>query len=99
MASELIKLLSFSVTKAELFHLRTSDGKEVDFILEKPDGKLFAIEVKISEFVDKHDFKGIKLLEELVPNDFIGGVVLYSGKEVVPFGKNLWAVPFHILWQ
>lgn len=98
-ATELTKLLTFSVTKAKLFHLRTSDGKEVDFILEKPDGSVFAIEIKKSESVDKHDFKGIKLLAELIPNDFIGGVVLYSGKEVVPFGKDLWAVPFHILWQ
>jgi hypothetical protein len=36
-------------------------------------------------------------LAELTEKEFIGGVVLYSGKEVVPFGKNLWAVPFHIL--
>jgi predicted AAA+ superfamily ATPase len=98
-ATELIKQLSNSDLKAELYHFRTSDNKEVDFILEKPDGSVFAIEVKKSESVTIHDFKGINAFAELTKTDFTGGVILYSGKDVVPFGKNLWAVPFFILWQ
>jgi predicted AAA+ superfamily ATPase len=98
-ATELTKLLTFSDTKAKLLHFRTSDGKEVDFVLERQDGSVFAIEVKKSESVNLQDFKGIHELAELTSKEFIGGVVLYSGKEIVPFGKNLWAVPFHILWQ
>lgn len=97
-ATEIIKQLSNGDTKAELYHFRTSDGKEVDFILEKPDGSVFAIEVKRSESVNIADFKGIIEFASLTKNDFIGGVVLYSGKEAVPFGKNIWAVPFHVLW-
>ena len=98
-ATELTKLLTFSDTRVQLLHFRTSDGKEVDFILEKPDGSIFAIEIKKAESVNMHDFKGIQALEELAPKEFIGGIILYSGSQVVPFGKNLWAVPFHILWQ
>ena len=98
-ATELTKLLTFSDTKAKLLHFRTSDNKEVDFVLEKQDGSIFAIEVKKSESVSSKDFSGISTLAELTPKEFIGGIVLYSGKQVVPFGKNLWAVPLHILWQ
>ena len=97
-ATEIIKQLSNGDTKAELYHFRTSDGKEVDFILEKPDGSVFAIEVKRSESVTIADFKGIAEFAALTKDDFIGGIVLYSGKDAVPFGKNLWAVPFHVLW-
>jgi predicted AAA+ superfamily ATPase len=97
-ATELLKQLSNSDIKAELYHFRTSDGKEVDFILEKPDGTVLAIEVKRAEAVTLDDFKGIKIFQELTGKDFIGGIVLYSGKEVAPFGKNLWAVPFNVLW-
>jgi len=68
----------------------------VGLLLERPAGSIFAVDVKKSESVNIHDFKGILALEELVQKDFIGGIVLYSGKEAVPFGKNLWAVPFHI---
>jgi uncharacterized protein len=97
-ATELLKQLSNSDVKAELYHFHTSDGKEVDFILEKPDGSVLAIEVKKSETVNMDDFKGIKVFQELAGKDFIGGVVLYSGKDVAPFGNNLWAVPFSVLW-
>ncbi len=98
-ATELTKLLSFGSMKAQLLHFRTSDGIEVDFVLEKPDGGIFAVEIKASATVNIQDFKGIQILATLTGKEFLGGVVLYSGKQAVPFGKNLWAVPFHILWQ
>jgi uncharacterized protein len=98
-ASELIKMLSFSNSKAQLYHFRTSDGKEVDFLLERPDGSIYAIEVKKSESLSGNDFNGIKELEKLIPEKFKGGITLYAGKQVVPFEKNIWAVPIHILWQ
>lgn len=97
-ATELKKQLNNSDINAELYHFRTSDSIEVDFVIEKPDGSVFAIEVKKSEIVTANDFKGIKIFQELTGSDFIGGIVLYSGKEAVPFGKNLWAVPFFALW-
>lgn len=97
-ATELLKQLCNSDVKAELYHFRTSDGKEVDFILEKPDGSVLAIEVKRAETVTMDDFKGIRVFQELAGKDFIGGIVLYSGKDVAPFGNNLWAVPFFVLW-
>lgn len=97
-ASEITKQLSNSHINAQLYHFRTSDNKEVDFILEKPDGSVFAIEVKKSETVNADDFRGIKVFQELTGKDFTGGVVLYAGKEAVPFGENLWAVPFFALW-
>lgn len=98
-ATELQKLLSFSETKAKLYHFRTSDGKEIDFVIERSDGGLFAIEIKKAGSVHIQDFQGIQLLAKETGEKFIGGVVLHSGREVVTFGKNLWALPFHILWQ
>jgi predicted AAA+ superfamily ATPase len=98
-ATELMKLLSSSDRRARLLHFRTSDGKKVDFVIEGADGTVFAIEVKRSEIVTIDDFKGIQLMAQLTEKDFRGGVVLYNGKEAVPFGKNLWAVPIYILWQ
>jgi predicted AAA+ superfamily ATPase len=98
-ATELTKLLTFSEAKVRLLHFRTSDGKEVDFVLERPDGSILAIEIKKSESVNSRDFNGINTLAELAPKEFIGGIVLYAGKDAVPFGKNLWAVPLSVLWQ
>lgn len=98
-ATELVKQISYHPAHPSLFHFRTSDGKEVDFIVEQPNGSLFAIEVKKSETVSSADFKGIEIFASLAKKNFKGGIVLYSGNSVAPFGKNLWAVPLSILWQ
>ena len=49
--------------------------------------------------VEQSDFKGIDQLKQLAGKDFVGGIALYRGKEVVPFGKDLWAVPISNLWS
>ena len=98
-ATELVKLLSFSDVRAKLLHFRTSDHKEVDFVLERPDGTLAGIEIKTSERVDADDFSGLKTLAAVVGDDFTCGIVLYDGRDVVSFDKKLFAVPFETLWQ
>jgi len=97
-ATDLLKLIAASDQKLELFHFRTSDNKEVDFVLEQASGQLAGVEVKNSDRVDASDFKGLGALQSATGNDFICGVVLYRGKDVVPFGKNLWAAPISNLW-
>jgi predicted AAA+ superfamily ATPase len=97
-ASELIKQLTYSEHQTDLLHFRTSDNKEVDFVLEKPDGSLVGIEVKARDNVSLDDFKGLKELEVQTREDFRCGVVLYRGKNTIPFGENLWAVPINALW-
>ena len=98
-ASELRKLLSFSGIRAELRYFRTDSGKEVDFVLERPDGSLAGIEVKTSDYVNSDDFKGLETLRDITKDDFICGVVLYTGNNVVSFGGGLLAVPLSALWQ
>lgn len=98
-ATELIKLISFNDIRANLLHFRTSDGVEVDFVLERPDGTLVAIEVKTADRVSASDFKGINMLKEIAKQDFICGIVLYGGKDIVPFGENLFALPLSLLWS
>ena len=98
-ACELSKLLSFSDMRAELFHFRTADGKEVDFVLERPDGSVAGIEVKASRRVVSADFKGMQSLRDIAKDNFVCGVVLYDGESVVPFGEKFLAVPISALWQ
>jgi len=95
----LLKLLTFSDIRAKLLHFRTSDGKEVDFILERPDGTLAGIEIKTSTRVDSADFKGLKELQAATGNDLQCAIVLYAGKDIVPFGEKHFAIPLSALWQ
>jgi predicted AAA+ superfamily ATPase len=96
--SELKKAATWSTTKPNFYHFRTNDGREVDIILENRAGQIVAIEIKGSDTVGISDFKGIKYLQEKVPDRLIKGIVLYTGSQMVPFGNNLYAIPIPYLW-
>jgi predicted AAA+ superfamily ATPase len=96
---ELKKQLAWSETLPNLYHFRTTADKEVDIVLEAPDGRIVGVEVKSSGDVNAHDFAGMKELAEIAGNKFHRGIVLYTGRETVSFGPNLAAIPISALWQ
>jgi predicted AAA+ superfamily ATPase len=96
-ATEIMKNAS-SIIDLEVSHFRTSDKKEVDFVLEKGND-VIGIEVKLSSTPDIHDFSGLKILKEATGNRFKKGVIIYTGTEMVPFGEDLWAIPVSYLWE
>jgi hypothetical protein len=61
-------------------------------------GQITGIEVKASATVDSKDFKGLRHLQKTESSTFQRGIVLYAGREVVPFGDKLWAVPLSVWW-
>lgn len=97
-ASELLKQLVYFEYSTNLLHFRTSDNKEVDFVLQKPAGNLCGIEVKAKDSVSADDFKGLKELQAQTGKDFACGVVLYRGRNTIAFADKLWAVPLSALW-
>lgn len=96
--SELLKHVAFSRQGLSLWHYRTQSHIEVDFILENRQGQITGIEVKASATVDGKDFKGLRHLQETESAIFQHGIVLYAGRELVPFGDRLWAVPLSVWW-
>jgi predicted AAA+ superfamily ATPase len=99
-AQELMKQRTWSRTRPEIYHFRDYVGNEVDFVLEAPGRKmLVGIEVKSSATVGPNDFKGLKVLSETLGEQFHRGIVLYTGQSIVPFGKNLHAIPMSALWN
>ena len=97
-ATELKKQLAL-MDDGMLFHLRTSDLKEIDFLIEKRNGGILAIEIKAAQTVMPDDFKHIRFLQNALPEKFVKGVVLYSGEKIIEFGKDLYAIPITALWQ
>ncbi len=96
---ELRKQISWSKTRPQMFHFRTHTGEEVDIILENAAGEIVGVEVKATASVGASDFKGLRTLSEAAGTRFRRGIVLYTGAETVPFGKNLHAVPIPSLWH
>lgn len=95
---ELTKLVAWSQVRPSLFHMRTSAGLEVDIVMENRRRELVGIEVKAAMTLSDSDFKGLRALREAVGDRLRCGVVLYGGRETLPFGKGLWAMPIQALW-
>jgi predicted AAA+ superfamily ATPase len=98
-ASELLKQLTWSRTPATLLHFRTHSGREVDLVLERDDGRIVGVEVKAAATIGAAEFRGLEALREAAGKRFHRGVVLYAGREALPFGPGLWALPLGALWQ
>ncbi|MCC6745404.1 MAG: ATP-binding protein [Acidobacteria bacterium] len=96
---EIFKLASWSAAKPAISYFRTSDGREVDVVVETRSGDVAGIEVKAGQTVTSSDFRGLRTLADLTGPRFAGGVVVYTGAETVAFGERLFAVPVSRLWR
>lgn len=96
--AELLKHVAFTDLGLTLWHYRTQNQIEVDFVLENRAGELVGIEVKAGATVSAGDFRGLRHLQETEAGRFRRGFVLYAGREIVPFGDQLWAMPLSMWW-
>jgi hypothetical protein len=96
---ELARQLTWSDQRCRLFHYRTKDKVEVDALLETPDGRVVGIEVKAGATVRAEDLAGLRHLANQIGDRFVGGYVLYTGQQTLPFGPKLRAIPLDALWR
>lgn len=96
---ELRKQATWADMRVGLYHYRTTAGQEVDIVLEDPAGSLAGIEVKSAATVHSKDFSGLRALAEDSGKQFLRGIVLYGGDQVVSFGERLVAAPIPALWR
>ena len=96
---ELMKLAANSEARPSLFHFRTSSGQEVDVVMENRRRDLVGVEIKSAATVADADFRGLHAFANLAGKRLRAGVVLYAGRETLPFGDRMWAVPLEALWS
>jgi len=91
---ELQKHLAYRQKSGTLYHYRTNDKKEIDFILEV-DNELIACEVKQSGSIKKDDFKHIIDFQSRCGQKCLG-IVFYNGERVREFSEDLVAIPLGV---
>jgi uncharacterized protein len=97
-ALELFKHASWSEKLVKLYHYRSQQGQEVDMVIENKQGAIVGVEVKRSGTPSPKDFSGLKAIKESLKEKFVRGVLVYTGNEIIPFEKNLHAIPIqHLL--
>jgi predicted AAA+ superfamily ATPase len=95
---ELARQLSWAEEPVHLYHYRDRDQYEVDAILEHASGDIVAIEVKAAETVRLEDFRGIQRIARRLDDRLLAGIVLYAGRQALPFCGKLRALPISALW-
>jgi predicted AAA+ superfamily ATPase len=94
---ELARQLTWNDERVRLHHYRTKDKLEVDAVLESPDGRVVAVEVKAGATVRTEDLAGLRHLAKRLDSRFVAGYVLYTGQQTLPFGDRLRALPVEAL--
>ena len=80
----------------EITQYRDGEKREIDFMVKGPEGVLLGIEVKAGA-VSQGDFKHLKWFQDNLAKGEFTGIVLYSGRDTLSFGKNCYAVPLAAL--
>jgi uncharacterized protein len=94
---EIVKHAEWSEIAPQAFHYRRGSD-EVDLVLENRAGEIVAIEVKANVSLSRRDWRALEKLRDKRGKDFKCGVVIHTGKQTVPLGDRLFAVPLSGLW-
>ncbi len=79
-------------------HLRLQGGRrEVDLILERPDHRILAVEVKLGGAVKDHDVRHLHWLREELGADMVDAMVINSGPEAYRRRDGIAVVPAALL--
>lgn len=87
-----------SALGANVFHMRASSGsREVDLIVEGPDGQILPIEVKLAPTVTDREVRHLLWLRDQIPDRVIDPVVITTGKHAYRRPDGIAVVPLALL--
>lgn len=94
--------LSLSVfaeaSQARVYHLRTRDGRqEIDFIIERADGKVIAIEAKLGEVVFDKDSKHLLWLKQQLGDRLLDVAIVNTGQYSWRTREGVAVIPLALL--
>jgi uncharacterized protein len=84
--------------EAEVRHLRTKGGeREIDLIIERTDGRVLAIEVKLGAETDDADTRNLRWLRDQIGKDLLDAMVINTGKYAYRRSDGIAVVPAALL--
>jgi uncharacterized protein len=79
-------------------HLRTVNGdREIDLIVERRDGRVVAIEVKLGSTPSDNSVRHLKWLEERMGPDLLDAIVITTGPEAYRRQDGIAVIPAALL--
>jgi uncharacterized protein len=84
--------------EGHVYHLRTHRGEhEVDYILAREDGRVVAVEVKLTTSVGDSDVKHLRWLADSIGPDLLDAVVITTGTDAYRRPDGIGVVPAALL--
>jgi uncharacterized protein len=84
--------------EASVRHLRLHSGaREVDLIVERPDGRVLAVEVKLSSVIESEDVKHLVWLREQIGPELVDAMVINTGAAAYRREDGIAVVPAALL--
>ncbi len=84
--------------EAAVKHLRTAGGqREIDLIVERADGRVIALEVKLARDVQDHDTAHLRWLASRIGDDLLDAVIVTTGAEAYRRKDGIAVVPAALL--
>jgi len=96
---EVCKQLDWLEAPVKRGHWRTSEGTEVDLVVERSDGSVVALEVKAASRISTGELAGMLRLRRKLGSQFLGGVVLYTGARAYTRPDGITVLPIGRLWR
>ena len=102
--NEVVRQAAATVTpKIRAHYFREANGRrEVDCVLEMPDGAVAALEIKATSSPDRSQAKHLAWLRDQLdavsPGKFRGGYLLHTGDRIAEIGDRIYMMPISALW-
>ena len=98
--AELLKHTTYAQKSTRIYHYREA-SYEVDLVLERPNSKIVAIEVKSSATIKTEYVNGLLRLAQNAKENFEAGYIFYGGSKMLPLSKEgytFWCIPLAVLF-
>ena len=96
--AEVKKTLATLRLDADLFHLRTRDGREVDLLIRTARGDFIAIEVKSTQRAAPTHGRHLRGLETILDGPLLASLVVHQGRGITVLPGDVYALPPSLLF-
>jgi predicted AAA+ superfamily ATPase len=87
-----------AAAEARVFHLRTRNGDhEIDLLAQRADGRVVALEVKLSAGVESADARHLAWLRQAIGDDLAAAVIVTTGQHAYTRPDGIAVVPAALL--
>ncbi len=101
--NEIARQLASEGARLRRHHFRNFNGREIDLVLERPDGSMVGLEIKATSSPSERHIGSLRWLRDQIdsvaPGAFRAGLLLHTGDQFLPVGDRLHMVPISSLWN